>query len=411
MPNPRRSSPPPLTPDEQDRVLLTTANLLFQKDANGACIDLNSRADIIRGLTAVNIHLFNNSEGRPIFIGKDTIGELVRMCCQTLDVSPRKKVPLSVPEASAILASRYHLKELDVLGQSDAGGATANCIGKLGAAMFHKKLNDHTGSPPVIAIGGGKTMHELMWWLNPPNKAAVIIPTNYATRLSEGEVYDSSYLAMHVHWVCGNSKAKIVSFPPMPTHDNFAAAEWHSFLYNHNQDIQNLYISGEEPDITFLGAGLFDNRSRSISRVYKHLGVDFLALKEMATPPVGDINLCFYDEHGTDLTPRILEDRLTKVSKTGVQKLVNGSFFTNPYCHPFLVGFNIAALKRLVKMGKNVIVVAGGENGSKAGAVLPLLKHEIINGLVTDAETLYGLIELSRTDGTTSSVTGHLTKR
>lgn len=396
MPNPRRSSPHPLTPDEQDRVLLATANLLFEKDESGACADLSSRADIIRGLELEKIYRFNNSAGKPVFIGKDTIGELVRMCCRTLDVSPRKKAPLSVAEGSAILASKYHLRELDVLGQSDSGGATANCIGKLGAAMFHKKLNEHTGSPPVIAIGGGQTMHELMWWLNPPKKVAVIIPTNYATRLSEGEVYDSSYLAMHVHWVCGNSKAKIVSFPPMPTHDNLAAAEWHSFLYNHNKDIQELYESEQEPDITFLGAGLFDNRSRSISRVYKHLGVDFLTLKEMATPPVGDINLCFYDERGTDLTTGILEKRLSKVSTGCVKKLIQGSFFASRYCHPFLVGFNIAALKRLVKIGKDVIVVAGGENGSKAAALMPLLKYGIINGLVTDAETLYGLIELAR---------------
>lgn len=395
MPKPRRSSPQALPPHEQDRVLSATADLLFSKDEHGSCIDLNSRADIMRGLAERQIKSFNNSNGKPVFIGKDTIGDLVRLCCQTLNVSPHKREPLSISEGSEILRSRFKLKELDVLSQSDSGGGTTNCLGKLGAAMFHKKLNEHTGTPPVIAIGGGQTMHELMWWLNPPNKAAVIIPTNYATRLSDGEVHDSSYLAMHVHWVCRNSRAKIISFPPMPTKSVVEAAKWHSTLFDNNSDIRALYLSEQEPDITLLGAGLFDSRSRSISRVYKHLGVDFLDLKEMKTPPVGDINLCFYDKKGDDLTPDILRQQLSR-HPDALKQLKNGSFFASNLCHPFLVGFNIEAFKRLVKMGKHVIVVAGGENGSKASAILPLLKYRIINGLVTDAETMYSLVEMSK---------------
>ncbi len=397
MPKSRRVSPELLSPYEQDRVLRITADLMFSKDENGACIDLNSRADIIRELAKQRIHSFNNPNGKPVYIGKDTIGELVRMCCQTLDVTPRKKAPLSLSQGVEILKSKYQLKEIDVLGQTDSGGSGASCIGKLGAAMFHKKLNEHMGTPPIIAIGGGQTMHELMWWLNPPNKTAVIIPTNYATRLSEGEVYDSSYLAMHVHWVCKNSKAKIVSFPPMPSQNKESAARWHSTLYDSNGDIQELFASVEQPDITFLGAGLFDNRSPSISRVYRYLGVDYLTLKEMPSPPVGDINLCFYDDLGTDLTPMILERQMSDASTATREKLKNGSFFASKFFHPFLVGFNIEALKRLVKSGKHVIVVAGGENGAKAPAIMPLLKNRIINGLVTDADTLCALLELTRT--------------
>lgn len=393
---PRRSRPEPLPPGEQARVLNATANLLFQRNENGDCIDLNCRADIMRGLEERGISVFNNSDGKPTFIGKDTIGELVRLSCGTIEVRGTREHSVPLDEAARILKKQFNLKQLEVLGQLDSGGGTSNCLGKIGAALFHKMLSGHDGAPPVIAIGGGQTIHDMMWWLNPPSKSATIIPTNYATRLSDREmVYDSSYLATHVHWLCNKSAAKIVSFPPLPTYNHAAAAEWHSMIYKANQDLAKVFESELDPDITFLGVGKFDSRAVSISRVYKHLGIDYLSLSDMPTPPVGDINYCFFDQNGNDIGPTILSNRLRQLDSGLLEKLREGSFFDNEYCHPFLVGFNIKALKRLVRMGKDVIVIAGGD-GAKSPAVFPLLKHEIINGLVTDADTIYDLLRLLR---------------
>jgi Putative sugar-binding domain len=254
------------------------------------------------------------------------------------------------------------------------------------------------GSSKRIAIGGGRTLRDMTIALECGNSSATIAATNYATRIPEDEIFDSSYLAMKVHWLFEGSRAEVVSIPPLPggglasdhggpsdvNGDRREAAGWHSDLYRRNKDIAALFKKSTESDVVFLGAGEFDGDSPSIKRVYKHLGVTYEMLKSMNPPPAGDINLSFFDDNGNDITKKILEMVIPEDREDWDP--VAGSFFgSDEMCHPFLVGMSIACLQKMVRDEKTVVLVAGGDGKGKA--IRAALRTRAVNALVTDITT------------------------
>ena len=175
------------------------------------------------------------------------------------------------------------------------------------------------------------------------------------------------------------------------------AASCHGDLFRENKDVRDVFKDSLDADVVFVGTGNFERNSQSISRVYRHLGIDYETLARMKPKPVGDINLCFFDRGGNDLTPDILR----KLPKGSVPKdvLENGTFFPEDEdCHGFLVGMNLRFLKKMVRNDKTVVLVAG-DGGCKTDAIYTCLRAGIVNALVTDNTTMESLLTPERIKG------------
>ena len=363
---------------------------------------IRSHAAILKILEESGYKYFFDLEKEAYFkLSKDSVGILIKQALgknlASVHIGNRRSTVEQFNDSVARLKTAYGLKEASVaMPSAEESGGNPPPLGKQAAALFADLIQRH-GATPTVGIGGGRTMREMAFWLNPPQVQLTVCATNYATRIPDSEVYDSSYLAMNVHWLCSKSQAKILSLPPLPSGDPALAARWHSNLFRSNPDIVRLFEESLDADIIFVGTGNFDRLSPSISRVFSHLGISFETLSTMEPHPVGDINLCFFDRTGKDITPQILMENLK--GKIPPKELAAGTFFkSHPFCHAFLVGMNIDCLKDLVSRDKTVVLVAGGQ-GTKTDAIHTLLRAKIVNGLVTDAITMENLLKPYRLSG------------
>ena len=284
----------------------------------------------------------------------------------------------------------YSLKELFVLPEKAGEAGLPGSLAEQGAMAFHDIVSRFQG--------GGQTMHEMMPWIQlNRSKEMTVVATNYVTRTPKGKVYDSSYLAMQLHWLYSVSKARIIGIPPLPTKSPADAAAWHGDLFNRNQGIQKVFKYSLNADIVFLGAGNYDKKSPTMTKLYRHVGIDGAEVAARDNPPVGDINFCLFDGAGSDITLQVLNEHAKGFNLLEHDKFkAKSSFFDHveAYSHPFLAAFNIACLQRFVRADKTVVVVAGGKDGDKAPALRALMKARVINGLVTDPVTLARLVAL-----------------
>jgi len=246
------------------------------------------------------------------------------------------------------------------------------------AARAFKDLIESDKENPVVSIGGGKTIFQMLYYLEHIDRPFEIRALNSATRMADTEVFDSCYLAHAAHRLCHRSTVHVTSLPPLHENSPKEALGWHKLLWKKNRDIANQFRKSLNPDIVFVGTGGFSEGSPSISRFYEKVGISYKDLK--AFEPIGDVNLCFFDRDGRDLTGDIVDSRWKGVDRV--------SYFDKmPECHPFLLGLSISRLQTLVREGKTVVLVAGGDR-RKTQAIEALLNAKVVNALVTDEDTM-----------------------
>jgi len=356
------------------------------------------------------LRFFHQIKDKYVVLNKGTIGQLIKQALE------RHPVDLTVEdedgrrrfeEGCRLVKETYRLKELRVASRfSQLPGGNMPTIGREAARYFHELLGNQ-GSSKRIAIGGGRTLRDMTIALECGYSSAIIAATNYATRIPDDEIFDSSYLAMKVHWLFEGSRAEVVSIPPLPgggladtecgeeeeARNRHEAASWHNDLYRRNKDIEALFKKSTESDVVFLGAGEFGKDSPSLKRVYQHLGVTYEMLKDLKPPPAGDINLSFFDDNGDDITRKILA-KVIPDDRPGWDPVTKSFFGADGDCHPFLIGMSIACLQQMVRDEKTVVLVAGGDG--KGEAIRAALKTKAFNALMTDMTTFNFLADRLR---------------
>lgn len=344
-----------------------------------------------------DVHFRKESTGNMVRLSENNVKLLIEQAFKRFPIyaSPQKvrdwkSMEEQFRKSCEQLKRQYNLKELAVAPPFTRNEDAPTPIGNAAGTLFNRLVDSASGEPKV-GIGGGRTLRDMAPWISLA-KPFLISPINYTTRVPEEKVYDSSYLAMHIHWLCQASKAKIISIPPLPRENIAEAARWHSNLFHKNPDLKQLFEETSDPDIVFVGAGRFLEDSPTMTRVYQHLGIGYDKLSKMMNPPVGDINLCFFDKGGNDITGLVMAEGLR--GRVPESEFEGETFFKNhDYCHPFLVGMNIKRLKELVAAKKTVVLVAGGDGGAKEEVIRVCIKKGIVNALVTDAPTMERLLE------------------
>lgn len=370
-------------------------------------------AEVMRKLEPA---MYSRGFGEPIQINKNTIGDIIQWALDKAKLRLSSEHEYSFTTVSAPvtrLKKRRGLVDLHVLTEEESAYGDFNVVNRA-AKVFADMVKAYEN--PLVSIGGGQTMRRMIPALetNASNMIRVVA-ANLVVRMPKmddeedrrsRQTCDSSNLADRVSYIYNQSDPAVFGLPPLPVEevmedgftkvvgDPVKVARYHSERFEENPQIKRVFQYSLNPDITFLGAGNFYPESPTIERLYRLVGIDGEMLARMRPAPIGDINFCFFDAEGNDMTSQILMDRMRKVGVRDNDLYKTGSFFKGqPLCHPFLVGVNMRGLRELVKNKKRVVVVAGG-NGIKAEAVFALLKTRTINGLVTDKATLDRLLEL-----------------
>jgi DNA-binding transcriptional regulator LsrR (DeoR family) len=284
----------------------------------------------------------------------------------------------SFPERVKRLKSDYRLKELFVPPPHTGASSNIHLLYREAALAFKELIERHPErSNPNVSIGGGKTIFQMLYYLEHIDRPFEISALNSATRMADTEVFDSCYLAHAVHRLCHRSTVRVTSLPPLHENSPEDAIGWHRLLLEKNKDIAEQFRLSLDPDIVFVGTGGFSEYSPSISRFYEKVGITYDDLKSYN--PIGDVNLCFFDGQGNDVTEDIVARRWGDRPKV--------PYFTGMAdCHPFLLGLSIHRLRALSQT-KTVVLVAGGDR-RKTNAIKALLKAGVVNSLVTDEGTM-----------------------
>ncbi|WP_193212832.1 sugar-binding domain-containing protein [Luteolibacter marinus] len=402
----------PISKDEEEAILLATRRHYFIADeATGRLLKVRDQMELLALLgkdkclekyrcgEKKRLRFFDKSLGKIVTLNKGSIRQLITQALERHPVNLTIEDEISrsrFEEGCRLIKEIYRLKELRVASRfSRLSEGHMPTIGREAARFFHQLLGSQ-GSSRRIAIGGGRTLRDMTIALDCGESSATFAATNYATRIPEGEIFDSSYLAMKVHWLFEGSRAEVVSIPPLPgggvagvgeaeaARNREESAIWHSDLYRRNPDIEALFKKSTESDVVFLGAGEFDRDSPSIKRVYQHLGITYEKLQRIQPPPAGDINLSFFDDNGNDITRKILANAIP-ADRPGWDPAAKSFFGDDEMCHPFLIGMSIACLQKMVREDKTVVLVAGGDG--KGETIRAALKTGAVNALVTDMTT------------------------
>lgn len=334
---------------------------------------------------------YKSQKERSALVRREDLHGIIKMALSELGVTIQiaNDATAGFEQRKAWLKSHYKLRILGVPTPKNEAVTNIFEMYREAAVCFNEAIEEVFslgGIAPKVAIGGGQSILGMIdYIMAPPGESFSVYNLNYATRLADRDIHDSSYLASAITRLCRNSTAHVMSLPPIHTYNLIKAVSWHSFLYENNDDIKQHFRDSLDPDIVFVGTGNFHKESPTINRFYQSIGIDYDFLKEYN--PVGDINLCFFDAQGLDLTPQLLESHVKRL--TGIrQKIYNGSFFKNEkFSHPFILGLNMLCLRKLVLDQKLVTLVAGGHR-SKVDAIHTLLETKAVNGLVTDPVTM-----------------------
>jgi DNA-binding transcriptional regulator LsrR (DeoR family) len=342
-----------------------------------------------------DVQLQNN--GELIHISPKTMKRILPLTFKEQQVKLRKskRVPNksyfeSFEDRKARLKRLYGLKLLEVVPKNGESGTTEVGILKLAekaAATFVETISCQPGVP-TVGIGGGQTLRLMSIYLELAEvRPFVSAPLNFVMRVPEEKIFDSDALAKSIYRTAGRGSSPGFGILPTPTNDPLAAATWHRMLFDANPEIRKAFHACINPDVVFVGAGNFYENSQTITKLTKHMGMDYEFLNSMNPRPVGDINFCFFDKDGRDISSAVLEKFTAQHGEP-----VSTFFPEEPWCHPFFVGVNIARMKKMVEEDKPVVVVAGCDEGAKAHCLRALLKAEVMNGLVTDSTTMDALL-------------------
>lgn len=293
----------------------------------------------------------------------------------------------------ARLKHHHGLKILEVVRKNGESGTEDGGIllAQRAARTFAKTVGKEEKAVPTVGIGGGQTLRLMALYLDLEEfRPFTSTPLNFVMRVPEEKIFDSDALAKSVYRNAGRGSSPGFSIPPTPTDKPLAAAKWHHKLFTENPEIRRAFRACIDPDVVFVGAGNFYEDSQAINKLTAHLGMDYKFLSSLHPRPVGDMNFCFFDKDGNDITSTALQ-KLT--GKNG--QAVSTYFPDEPSCHPFFLGLNMEHMKKMVSDNKTVVVVAGCDEGSKARCLHALLKSKTMNGLVTDSKTMDALLALA----------------
>lgn len=394
-----------ISQEEQQVLLMRALEGYFIKDSLGNLVGVAPKKDVLSVLLSSGFSCFNTSDISAAKLSKDTISELLDLACNTLGVTIHigTKLKQGIEHVGSRLKAIYGLKELKIADRLPEQQNAFEPIARLAAEFLsvRAKALGARNNEGVVLVGGGRSMYQMALYLQPDDLNITILPTNFATRMADKKNYDSRDVAAKMHDLLSRQESPIMGVPILPSDDQLAAAKWHSLLWYNNSNMRKFFELGDRADLVVLGAGNFAECSPSFARVYQYLGVEYATLDKMKCPPVGDVNLSFFDIDGRDLTPTILKERVEEakwdVSDT---RYFNGSFIDHPDSHPFLIGYNVAWFKKMVRRDKEVVIVAGMDR-KKILPIHVLLKNRIANCLVTDFHTASALLELNL-NGTTS---------
>jgi DNA-binding transcriptional regulator LsrR (DeoR family) len=256
-----------------------------------------------------------------------------------------------------ILREKYpYLKNIRIVESSYDYGDLKKSIGREASKLFDSLLSKYKN--PRVGIGGGSTLFELVDYLKIKDRRIRIFPTALIGRGPEITHVDSAYLAKMLYFKSRpQSKAFVISIPPLPNNKHFAL-EFLKNLKSEFSEVKWLINAMQDVDIAFVGLGAmiptgdFDDE-------LKKVGVSLQDLIDLGV--IGGINYNWFDSNGNQITnyfPTIGVNRLTSLSK---------------------------------EKSKDIILVAGGAH--KINPIKIALKMHMINSIVSDERTIISLIE------------------
>lgn len=375
--------PPKISDEEQSQLLYEFLRLWLVTESESRLLkEVKNETAIVDKLTK-KFSRYNTGGSGSKKILQPEIHKIRKLALEQIGVTVlfgegRDSIFGSFPERVRRFKNEYRLKNLFVPPPHAGASSNIHLLYREAAVAFKELIEAHPERPiPKVSIGGGKTIFQMLYYLEHIERPFEIRALNSATRMADTEVFDSCYLAHAAHRLCHRSTVRVTSLPPLHDDSPEEAIGWHRLLFERNKDIAEQFKLSLDPDIVFVGTGGFSEDSPSISRFYEKVDISYDDLK--SCNPIGDVNLCFFDGEGNDVTQDIVDRRW------GGQP--NGLYFDGMVdCHPFLLGLSIHRLRTLSET-KNVVLVAGGDR-RKTKAIKALLKAGVVNSLVTDEVTM-----------------------
>jgi DNA-binding transcriptional regulator LsrR (DeoR family) len=297
------------------------------------------------------------------------------------------KIQINAPAVSDYLLELRRcypkLKRVEWVDSNDDNRLVRRALGQKMAQVFDSIWREK-GSV-AVTIGGGKTMQNFISNLGMQSRSIVVSPMALFTRSEIGDVYDSAFLAMVLHWNSGEtSSAYVCALPPLPERqredsviDETGLVNYCHKLYNENNKVREVFTRSAHPDVAIFGVADIHEKSSIVAGVYRRLGYDSRKLKELGA--VADLNYTVLRENGEDLSEEISKGLLMAENAP-------------EYSHPFLLAVNTRRLSELSEdKSKDVFVVAG--SSYKFRSIRAVLRGGLANSLVTDKETIERLIK------------------
>jgi len=269
-----------------------------------------------------------------------------------------------------------HLREVYIVPSSTDHREIRRSLGKKAAEVLDFICKER-GSISV-SIGGGRTMQNFVHNIKEGSRSITISPLALFTRSEIGEVYDSAFLAMVVHWKSGeDSKAFVCALPPLPEINKDRSNEKRLIYYclrsfKGNEKVKAVFEKSADPDVAFFGVADLTESSSIIARAYHKLDFTYEKLRKLGG--IADMNYTVLSADGTDLS-----DEIAKQLKV-THKI-------HEHSHPFLLAVSIKRLRDLCKdeeRPRQIFVVAG--SSPKFKAIQAVVKAGIANCLITDEE-------------------------
>lgn len=223
-------------------------------------------------------------------------------------------------------------------------------LGKAAAALFEEEVQRRVS--PVVGIGGGSTLYEMIEDLEFKPRDIRLYPMSMMGRGPEIEYVDSVYLTTSLFYKSKPmAKAFVTGIPPLPSRRE-RAVTFVQFLLEEIPEVRLVYEGAKNVDIAFIGLGAMIPMGDFTDELSK-LGVSLRDLKTNGA--VGGINYNWFDSRGNQI----------------------GQYFLT---------VSIDDLKRLSKdPSRLVVLVAGGKH--KIDPIRIALSSRMVNAIVTDELT------------------------
>jgi len=213
-----------------------------------------------------------------------------------------------------------------------------------------------------IGISGGRTIHRMVDMIKPQRRNIKIYPLTGIWRDLQISYVDSGVL-VHSLWLKCLDAAEAYWFPiePITGRTSRVRVLDQRRKYLRNQQIRSIYRAAKTVDVAFIGVGPLRVESSTIKQL-RNIGMT--------------------------------HEFLRQAGAIGIAAGVWYNKLAQPVIDDYFLSVPIKAFRALVRRGKRIVVVAGGDE--KLEAIFVLLKNRVCNVLVTDSRTAYQLLERGR---------------